>query len=367
MSAQAFGDADAVFMARAFALAERGLFTATPNPRVGCVIVDGGRVVGEGWHERAGGPHAEIAALRDAESQGRDVRGGTLYVTLEPCNHTGRTPPCSEALVAAGIARVVAAMPDPNALAAGGSGRLRAAGIRVDIGLLERQARTLNAGFISRVTRGRPFVRMKVAASLDGRTATADGRSQWITGEAARDDGHAWRARACAILTGIGTVRADNPRLTVRAVATLRQPLRIVVDRHAETPREAKVLEGGALLVTAGSRNESWPDEVTHLGLPDGNGRVDLNAMMRDFARRGLNEIQVEAGARLNGALLDAGLVDEILAYVAPSLLGDPARGFALFDAPRNLQGRVPLVFESIDRVGEDLRIRARVLAVGSA
>jgi diaminohydroxyphosphoribosylaminopyrimidine deaminase / 5-amino-6-(5-phosphoribosylamino)uracil reductase len=363
MSAQAFGDADALFMARALALAERGLFTATPNPRVGCVIVDDGHIIGEGWHEKAGGAHAEIAALRDAESQGRDVRGATLYVTLEPCNHIGRTPPCAEALVAAGIGRIVAAMPDPNTLAAGGAGRLRAAGIRVDIGLLEREARALNPGFISRVTRGLPFVRMKVAAGLDGRTATAEGRSQWITGEAARNDGHAWRARACAILTGIGTVQADNPQLTVRAVATSRQPLRIVVDRHAETPREAKVLQGGALLVTAGPRNDAWPENVMQVGLPDANGRVDLHAMMRDFAQRELNEVHVEAGARLNGALLEAGLVDEILAYVAPSVLGDPARGIAQFHVARSLEERIPLAFESVDRIGDDLRIRARVLA----
>jgi diaminohydroxyphosphoribosylaminopyrimidine deaminase/5-amino-6-(5-phosphoribosylamino)uracil reductase len=362
MSAQAFGDADALFMARAVALAERGLFTATPNPRVGCVIVDDGRIVGEGWHEKAGGPHAEVAALRDAESQRRDVRGATLYVTLEPCNHAGRTPPCTEALVAAGIGRVVAAMPDPNTLAAGGAGRLRAAGIRVDVGLLEREARALNPGFISRVTRGRPYVRMKVAAGLDGRTATADGHSQWITGEAARNDGHAWRARACAILTGIGTVQADNPQLTVRAVATSRQPLRIVVDRHAETPREAKILKGGALIVTAGSRSDTWPDDVGHVSFPDGKGRVDLHAMMRDFAQRELNEIQVEAGARLNGALLEAGLVDEILAYIAPSVLGDPARGIAQFHEARTLDARVALAFESVDRVGDDLRVRARVL-----
>ena len=349
-------------MRRALELAARGLYSTTPNPRVGCVVAKDDRIVGEGWHEKAGGAHAEIAALRDAESRHRDVRGATLYVTLEPCNHTGRTPPCTEALVAAGVGRVVAAMPDPNTLAAGGAGRLRAAGIRVDVGLREPEARALNPGFISRVTRGRPYVRMKVAAGLDGRTATVDGRSQWITGEAARNDGHAWRARACAILTGIGTVQADNPQLTVRGIATPRQPLRIVVDRHAETPREAKVLQGGALLVTAGPRNDAWSDDVMHVGLPDADGRVDLHAMMRDFAQRELNEIHVEAGARLNGALLEAGLVDEIVAYLAPSVLGDPARGIAQFHVARSLDARIPLAFESIDRIGDDLRIRARVL-----
>src|SRR5688572_19377905 len=349
-------------MERALALAERGLYTTTPNPRVGCVIVDHGSIVAEGWHERPGEAHAEVAALRAAETQGRDVRGATLYVTLEPCNHTGRTPPCAEALIAAGIERVVAAMPDPHAVAAGGAGRLRAAGIRVDVGLCEREARELNCGFISRVTRGRPFVRMKIAASLDGRSATGDGRSQWITGKAARDDGHAWRARACAILTGIGTVRADNPQLNVRAVATPRQPLRIIVDRHAQTPREAKVLQGGALVVTADARNDDWPEDVEHVALPDAQRRVDLHAMMHMLGRRGINELHVEAGARLNGALLDAGLVDEVLAYVAPSLIGDPAYGIAQLAGPRSLEQRTLLAFESIDRIGSDLRIRARVV-----
>jgi diaminohydroxyphosphoribosylaminopyrimidine deaminase / 5-amino-6-(5-phosphoribosylamino)uracil reductase len=362
LSASAFGDADTVFMERALALAERGMFTATPNPRVGCVIVQYGSVIAEGWHERPGEAHAEVAALRAAETQGRDVRGATLYVTLEPCNHTGRTPPCTEALIAAGVGRVVAAMPDPNAVAAGGAGLLRAAGIRVDVGLCEREARDLNCGFVSRVTRGRPFVRLKIAASLDGRSAADDRRSQWITGKAARDDGHAWRARACAVLTGIGTVRADNPQLTVRAVATPRQPLRIVVDRHAQTPPVAKVLEGGALIVTADARNDAWPDEVEHVALPDTQGRVDLQAMMHMLGQRGINELHVEAGARLNAALLDAGLVDEVLVYVAPSLIGDPAYGIAQMDAPRSLEQRTQLAFESIDRIGSDLRIRARVV-----
>lgn len=367
MSAQAFGDADTLFMQRALALAERGMYTTAPNPRVGCVIVDDGTIVAEGWHEKPGTAHAEIAALRAAERQGRDVRGATMYVTLEPCNHLGRTPPCTEALIAAGIGRIVAAMPDPNPEASGGAGRLRAAGIRVDIGTCQREARELNCGFVSRVMRGRPFVRMKIATTLDGRSATEDGRSQWITGEAARDDGHLWRARACAVLTGIGTVQADNPQLNVRAVATPRQPLRVVVDRHAQTPREAKVLRGGALVVTADARNPAWPEEVEHVPLPDPQGRVDLHAMMHMLGRRGLNEVHVEAGARLNAALLDAGLVDEIVAYVAPSVLGDPAYGFAQFIMPRTLEQRTPLAFESIDRIGVDVRIRARVLDAASA
>ena len=354
-------------MERALALAERGMYTAAPNPRVGCVIVDHGSIVAEGWHAHPGQAHAEAMALRSAESQGRDVRGATLYVTLEPCNHTGRTPPCAEALIAAGIGRVVAAMSDPNALAAGGAGRLRAAGIRVEVGLCEREARELNCGFISRVTRGRPYVRLKVAATLDGRTATQSGRSQWITGQAARDDGHAWRARACAVLTGIGTVQADNPQLNVRALATPRQPLRIVVDRHAQTPREARVLEGGALVVTADARNPAWPDDVEHIALPDAERRVDLQALMQMLGRREINELHVEAGARLNAALLQAGVVDELLCYVAPSVLGDPAYGLAQFSVPRSLEQRTMLAFESVDRVGDDLRIRARVVDAASS
>jgi diaminohydroxyphosphoribosylaminopyrimidine deaminase/5-amino-6-(5-phosphoribosylamino)uracil reductase len=227
-------------MARALALAANGLYTTTPNPRVGCVIVKAGEVIGEGWHERAGGPHAEINALSQVKARGRDPRGATLYSTLEPCNHAGRTSACAEAVIASGVARVVAAMADPNTEAAGGTARLRAAGVVVDVGALESEARELNIGFVSRVTRGRPWVRLKAAASVDGRTALESGASQWITGEAARADGHRWRARACAILTGIGTVRRDDPQLTVRAVSTPRQPRRVVVDRAAETPPSAR-------------------------------------------------------------------------------------------------------------------------------
>jgi diaminohydroxyphosphoribosylaminopyrimidine deaminase/5-amino-6-(5-phosphoribosylamino)uracil reductase len=362
MSEARWRDDERRHMARALELAARGLCTATPNPRVGCVVVREGRVVGEGWHERAGAPHAEAAALADARARGEDVLGATLYVTLEPCNHTGRTPPCAEAIAAAGIGRVVVAMRDPNPVAAHGAARLAAAGIEVEFGLAEDEARALNPGFVARVTRGRPWVRMKVAASLDGRTALPDGSSQWITGEAARADGHAWRARACAVLTGIGTVRSDDPALTVRALATPRQPLRIVVDRHAETPAGAKVLDGGALVVTAAARNPAWPAAVEHLALPDPAGRVDLVAMMRELARRELNEIHVEAGNRLNGALLAAGVVDELIVYLAPSLLGDPAYGIAAFDdAGRTLDRRVRLEFGAIERIGDDLRVIARV------
>lgn len=357
-------DVDRAMMARALGLAARGLYTTTPNPRVGCVIARGAEVLAEGFHERAGGLHAETAALADASAKERDVRGATAYVTLEPCNHDGRTPACAGALVAAGIGRVVAAMKDPNPVASGGAQRLRDAGIAVETGVLEAEARELNPGFISVMTRGRPWVRTKLATSLDGRTALAGGESRWITGPQARADGHAWRARACAILTGIGTVRDDDPALTVREVATPRQPLIVVVDRAARTPPAARVLaDGNALVVTAGGANPAWPAGVRTLSLPDGNGRVDLGAMMRELAVAGVNELHVEAGARLNGALLDAGLVDEIVLYVAPGVIGDPARGmFARRDPLARLADRTRLVFTSVERVGADLRIVARVV-----
>ena len=360
----AFSDADRAHMTRALALAERGLFTTTPNPRVGCVIVADGAVIGEGWHERAGEAHAEVNALADARARGRDLRGATLYATFEPCNHTGRTPPCAEAVIAAGIGRVVAAMADPNPAAAHGAERLRAAGIAVDIGLLADEAHELNIGFVSRVTRGGPWVRMKAAASLDGRTALLSGESQWITGEAARADGHRWRARACAILTGIGTVRQDDPQLSVRTMTTSRQPLRIVVDRHAETPAIAKVLAGDrALIVTAGGRNPGWPSAVQVLELPDADGRVDLRRLMLALGERGVNELHVEAGAKLNGALLAAGLVDELLLYLAPCILGDPARGIAQFASGlTRLEDRMALTIHDVARIGDALRVTARVV-----
>jgi diaminohydroxyphosphoribosylaminopyrimidine deaminase/5-amino-6-(5-phosphoribosylamino)uracil reductase len=360
----AFTDADSAYMARALALAERGLYTTTPNPRVGCVIVAGGSVIGEGWHERAGSPHAEANALADAVARGLSPRGATMYVTLEPCNHTGRTPPCADAVIAAGICRVVAAMNDPNPAASAGAARLRDAGIAVDIGLLADEAREQNIGFVSRMTRGRPWVRMKVATSLDGRTALATGESKWITGESARADGHRWRARACAILTGHGTVHHDDPQLTVRAIATSRQPRRIVIDRHAETPPSARVLaDDNVLMVTAGERNPSWPPGVPHLALPDANGRIDLGALMDALGERGINELHVEAGARLNGALLEAGLVDELVLYLAPSIIGDPALGVAEFRSGlAHLADRIELTVRDVTQIGADLRIVVRVM-----
>lgn len=358
-----YGEVDRAHMARALALAARGLYTTTPNPRVGCVIVKNGMAIGEGFHERAGEAHAEIVALSQARERGHDPRGATLYVTLEPCNHHGRTPLCVDALIDARIARVVAAMADPNPAASHGAERLRSAGIVVEIGVLEDEARELNIGFVSRMTRGVPWVRVKVAVSLDGRTALANGESQWITGPEARADGHAWRARACAVLTGVGTIVQDNPRLTVREIETTRQPLRVILDRNAETPRTARIFDGGQLLfVTAGKGSTEWPSNAEVLALPDGAGRIDLAAMLRALAGRGVNELHVEAGARLNGALLDAGLVDEIVVYVAPSLLGDPARGMFERAAPlSSLAGRVPLEWRAIERIGSDLRVIARI------
>ena len=351
-------------MKQALELAERGLYTTTPNPRVGCVIARDGHMVGEGWHRRAGEPHAEVLALADTKARGNDARGATVYVTLEPCNHHGRTPPSVDAMLAAGVARVVAAMPDPNPAAGGGADRLRAAGVVFESGLLEKEARELNPGFISRMTHGTPWVRVKIAASLDGKTALLSGESQWITGSKARADGHVWRARACAILTGVGTVMQDDPQLTVRDVRTERQPLRVIVDRHGETPPHARVLaDANVLVVTASTEHRArWPNTIETIALPDAQGRIDLVGLLRMLAARGINELHVEAGAKLNGALLATGLVDELLLYLAPAIIGDPARG--MFEGPQaltQLSARTELEFVRIDPVGDDLRIIARV------
>jgi len=342
-------------MARALALAEQGLYTTTPNPRVGCVITRNEQIAGEGWHEKAGAPHAEIVALQNIQGQSA---GTTVYVNLEPCNHHGRTPPCAEALIKAGVARVVAAMRDPNPQASGGGAALAAAGIRFEHGLMEEAARELNIGFVSRATRGRPWVRLKAAATLDGRSALPDGRSQWITGPEARRDGHRWRARACAVLTGIGTVKADDPRLTVREVATTRQPLRVIVDSRLETPPSAKILEGEKVLVFSGKAGEMKNAEV--IALPNPDGKVDLPRMLEELAGRGVNELHVEAGFRLNGSLMREGCVDEVLLYLNPSFLGDGAQGIADLPLPPSLEGRVKLKIQSLERFGEDLRILAR-------
>ena len=349
-----FSAFDHAMMRRALALAENGLYSTTPNPRVGCVVCKGDQVLSEGWHQRAGEPHAERIALQKA---GPEAKGATVYVSLEPCNHQGRTPPCVDALLGSKVTRVVAAMRDPNPKAARGGEALAAAGVRFEHGLMEEEARELNIGFVSRVTRGRPWVRLKVAATLDGRTALANGKSQWITGEEARRDAHCWRARACAILTGIGTVAADDPRLTVRAVDTSRQPLRVIVDSRVETPRTARILEGEKVLVFSARPGALKNAEL--VALPNPQGKVDLPAMLTELGRRGINELHVEAGFRLNGSLVREGCVDEFLVYLNPSLLGDGAQGM-LDLAIDSLDARPRLRLWSVERLGQDLRILAR-------
>ncbi len=362
-----FSAADHAFMARALQLAQRGLNTATPNPRVGCVMVRDGRVIGEGWHEKAGGPHAEAVALNSIVGAGDTALGATAYVTLEPCSHFGRTPPCADALIEAGVARVVAAMQDPNPLVAGqGLARISAAGIEVASGLLAAEARELNIGFVSRMTRGRPLLRLKVAASLDGKTALTNGVSQWITGPDARRDAHAWRARSCAVLTGIGTVKDDNPRLTVREVPTTRQPLRVVIDSRLETPLDAAVLEGGNVLIAAAREDAERAAALRARGaeiviLANAGGKVDLPELLQELGRRGINEVLAEAGTRLNGSLLREGCVDELLIYQAPLLLGDAARGMFGLAELTDLAGARRVNIIERRAVGADFRIRARL------
>ncbi len=359
-----FSAVDHETMGQALQLAARGLYSTTPNPRVGCVVVKDGAVVGTGWHEKAGLPHAEVLALKAA---GGGARGATLYVSLEPCSHHGRTPPCVDAVIAAGVKRVVAAVQDPNPKVAGtGFSKLRAAGIAVEQGLREEEARELNIGFFARMTRGRPWVRMKIAASLDGRTALANGESQWITGEAARADGHRWRARACAVLTGFGTIRDDDPQLNVRGVDTPRQPLKIVVDSKFETPVSARLLKDGKTLVAGAVNEEKKIAALKAAGaetviIPNDRGKVELFELMEELGRRELNEIHVEAGTKLNGSLLRAGVVDELLVYLAPSVIGDSGRG--MFDLPEiaELSQASALEIREVERVGADLRILARI------
>lgn len=359
-----FSADDHLFMARAMQLARHGLFTTTPNPRVGCVIARGGDRLGEGWHQRAGAPHAEVNALAVA---GAAARGATAYVSLEPCAHHGHTAPCAEALVDAGVARVVAAMRDPNPLVAGkGLARLAEAGITVECGLMEDEARELNIGFVSRMTRGRPWIRMKLAASLDGKTALNNGRSQWITSAAARRDGHAWRARACAVLTGVGTVKDDDPQLTVREIETTRQPLRVIVDSRLETPAAAKILQGGGVLITAAANDGDRIRALQNRGaevvvLPNAAGKVELETLMQELARRGINEVHVEAGYKLNGSLLGEGLVDELVVYLAPHLIGDAARGMFNLPELEDLSGRRELRVHDLRMIDQDIRVIARI------
>ncbi|CAH2924089.1 MAG: Diaminohydroxyphosphoribosylaminopyrimidine deaminase (EC / 5-amino-6-(5-phosphoribosylamino)uracil reductase (EC [uncultured Paraburkholderia sp.] len=371
-----FSQTDFVHMERALALAKRGMYTTDPNPRVGCVIVQNGEVIGEGFTQPAGQDHAEIRAMKDARSRGHDLRSATAYVTLEPCSHFGRTPPCANALIEAQVARVVAAMEDPNPQVSGrGLAMLHDAGIEVRCGLLANEAQELNIGFVSRMTRGRPWVRMKVAASLDGRTGLPSGVSQWITGEAARADGHAWRAHASAILTGIGTVREDDPRMTVRAVDTPRQPQRVLIDSQLEVSPQAQILAGAPTLIFCGNLDERHSERAQALRnrgaeiveMANAAGKVDLPGMLKVLGERQVNELHVEAGYKLNGSLLREGCVDELLVYLAPSLLGNDSMSMFNLSAPATLEGRVKLAFHNVERIGDDLRILARFVPTGGA
>lgn len=358
-----FSAEDSRWMAEALRLAGQGLNSTSPNPRVGCVLVKDENLLGSGWHRVAGEPHAEVYALREA---GEQAKGATAYVTLEPCSHHGRTPPCSDALIAAGVVRVVVAVADANPLVAGkGIASLRAAGIQVECGLMEAATRELNAGFFARMSRGLPLVRSKIGMSLDGRGALANGVSQWITGTDARLDVQHWRARSCAVLTGINTVLSDDAQLNVREIATMRQPLRVVLDSTLRIPLDAKILRGGVLVYCAMDDRQKIV-QLQDAGamvvvLPDSNGQVDLHAMLRDLAQRGCNEVLVEAGAVLNGALLSNGLVDELLLYIAPQLLGDAARGIASLGEMTLLEQRVNLQWKDVRQVGDDLRITVKV------
>jgi diaminohydroxyphosphoribosylaminopyrimidine deaminase/5-amino-6-(5-phosphoribosylamino)uracil reductase len=357
------------YMARALELARRGDYTTHPNPRVGCVLVRDGEVVGEGWHVRAGGPHAEVNALRMA---GERARGATAYVTLEPCCHHGRTPPCTDALIDAGVRRVVAAMPDPNPQVGGAGIRaLQAAGIEVDTGVLAVEAQRINPGFVMRMRHGRPWVRCKLAMSLDGRTAMASGESRWITGEAARRDVHRWRARSSAILTGVGTVLADDPSLTVRLegdeFADLRQPLRVILDSRLRTPPEARLLDlPGETLILTGVADQRREAALAARGasivtLPLREGRLDLAAVLTYLGRMEINEVHLESGATLAGALLAGGWVDELLVYLAPHLMGDAARGLFRLPGLERMEQRIGLSIRDIRAVGRDWRITATV------
>jgi len=358
---------DIYWMRRALALAERVLFTTAPNPRVGCVIVRDGRVLGEGATQPPGGPHAEICALRDAQHRNESVEGATMYVTLEPCSHFGRTPPCVDAVLAARPARVVVAIGDPNPLVNGrGLARLREAGIEVVTGVCAEEALAVNAGFISRMSRGLPWVWIKMAASLDGRSALHNGMSQWITGPEARAEGHHWRARSCVVLTGMGTVLKDDPQLNVRGVDTPRQPRKAVVDGRFEIPEGARLFDGAEVIVFTARE-----DAAKAARLADKNARVvvlpaqapdrvDLPAMMRWFAQEQFNEVHVEAGAGLSGALVAAGCVDELLLYLAPVLLGDAA-GMVRLPMLEHLDAAQRYEFIDAARLGADMRLRARV------
>lgn len=361
-------------MAQALSLARQGLFTTTPNPRVGCVIVKNNQLIGAGAHLKAGEPHAEVYALRQA---GADAAGADIYVTLEPCSHHGRTPPCVEAVIAAKPRRVIIAMQDPNPLVAGRSvAALRALGIEVVVGVMEKEAQALNPGFISRMTRGLPYVRAKIAASLDGRTALSNGRSQWITSESARRDVQQWRAQSCAIVTGIGTVLADNPSMTVRLENASRQPLRVIVDSRLQTPLDSNMLnpatlQQSPLLIAYAHDAHQRADALLAAGAELVNlaavaSKVDLRALLQHLAQRGVNEVLIEAGSRLNGALLQAGLIDEFIFYYAPKLMGDAASAMFAIPELTEMQQAINLQVLDVRQIGSDIRLQAKPIKITS-
>lgn len=360
-----FSSDDHAYMSQALQLAEKGLYSTSPNPRVGCVIVRDGKIVGSGWHVKTGQPHAEINALNIA---GGAAQGATVYLTLEPCSHYGRTHPCAEALIKAKVAKVIIAMQDPNPLVAGkGTSLLKQSGINVLVGLMGEWAKDLNVGFVSRMTNNRPWVRMKIAASLDGKTALNNGVSQWITGEAARHDGHRLRARSCAILTGIGTVLEDDPQLSVRFIETPRQPLRIIIDSRLKIPTTARVLRGEGELIFTTTDNKERISALKELGarpiiLPNEKGKIDLAGLMQILADFEINELLVEAGNRLSSAFIREGLVDELIIYLAPHLIGNRAMGMLQLPELTDLSEKYNLKIKDLRMVGEDIRIMSRFL-----
>jgi len=360
-----FSSDDHAYMSQALQLAEKGLYSTSPNPRVGCVIVRDGKIAGSGWHVQTGQPHAEINALNIA---GRAAQGATVYLTLEPCSHYGRTHPCAEALIRAKVAKVIIAMQDPNPLVAGrGASLLKQSGINVLVGSMGEWAKDLNVGFVSRMTNNRPWVRMKIAASLDGKTALNNGVSQWITGEAARHDGHRFRARSCAVLTGIGTVLEDDPQLSVRFIETSRQPLRIIIDSQLKIPTTAKVLRGEGELIFTTTDNKERISALKEAGarpiiLPSEKGKIDLAGLMQILADFEINELLVEAGNRLSSAFIREGLVDELIIYLAPHLIGNRAMGMLQLPELTDLSEKYNLKIKDLRMVGEDIRIMSRFL-----
>jgi len=355
---------DHLYMTQALRLAEQGLYTTMPNPRVGCVIVKAGKVVGKGAHLQAGTPHAEIHALNQA---GALAHGATAYVSLEPCSHHGRTPPCAQALIQAGINKVIIAMQDPNPLVAGqGVAMLQAAGIAVSTGLMQQQAHDLNVGFIRRMTQQKPFVRSKIAASLDGRTALSNGVSQWITGAAARQDVQHWRARSCAMLTGIGTILQDNPSLTVREIDINRQPLCVIVDSQLRMPLDAKVLNNPHVLIAYATDAEQKAAQLIAMGasllcIPNEEGKVCLESLLEHLASNDVNEVMVEGGEGLNGALMALQLIDELIMYYAPKLMGSDGKGMFALPALQAMEEVVSLTVSDVRQFGDDIRVLATV------